>query len=199
MLGFAIAAVATVLAVVGRTRGPGWLHYAAKPLIIPGLLLVASPQPWLIAALVLAWAGDVALMFKRGFIPGLVAFLLAHVAYLACFAVELPWRWQQLGYLLIVLPFSLLAMRGVLQHAGRLKPAFALYAVVLTAVVWRLVARVDVLGLTAACGLGIFGGAVFMLADALLARRRFAGTQVPYWLELGSYALAQACIVAATF
>jgi len=207
LFGFALAAVATALAVIGRTRGPGWLHFAAKPLIVPGLLLPvltlpsglpANALPWLVAALSLAWVGDVALMFKRGFIPGLVAFLLAHVAYLACFSVELSWRWQQLGYLLVVLPFAWVAMRGVLSHVGRLKPAVALYAVVLTGVAWRLLARVDVLGLTAACAVGILGGAVFMLADSLLVRRRFAGTKVPYWLELGTYAAAQACIVAAT-
>jgi uncharacterized membrane protein YhhN len=205
-----VTGLATAVAVLGKTRGPRWLHLAAKPGIVPPLIVAAgllpsslasSTRAWLIAALALAWLGDVALMFGRlGFFIGLGSFLLAHAAYLVCFSLELPWRLSQLTYLAALLPVSLLAMRGVLGHVGRLAPLVAIYAGVLAGVVWRLLSRFDRLDQLGpvACVLGAAGGGLFMLADALLVRRRFAGVKVPYWLELGSYALAQTCIVAAT-
>jgi uncharacterized membrane protein YhhN len=201
---------ATTVAVLGKTRGPLGLHLAGKPGMLPPLIAAAwllpsslapSAHAWFIAALALAWLGDVALMFGRlGFFVGLGSFLLAHAAYLVCFSLELPWRPNQVTYLAALLPVSLLAMRGVLGHVGRLAPLVALYAVVLAGVVWRLLSRFDRLEQLGpvACVLGAAGGGLFMLADALLVRRRFAGAQVPYWLELGSYAVAQTCIVAAT-
>lgn len=202
--------IAASLAIAGRTRGPIWLHYLFKPAMLLALLAMAftlpsalppAARPWLFAALALAWAGDVALMFgTRGFIIGLISFLLAHVAYLVCFSLELTWTWGQLVSLALVLPFSCLGVRGALPHVGRLKPAVITYACVLTLVAWRLLARIeraDQLGLTS-CLLGIAGGALFVLADSLLVRRRFAAAKIPYWLELGSYAASQLCIVAST-
>jgi uncharacterized membrane protein YhhN len=198
------------LAVIGKTRGPLWLHHVAKPCMLVALLAAAGRLPsslpesarvWLICALALAWVGDVALMFGRlGFLIGLGSFLLAHAAYFTCFSLATPWRWGQLVYLAPLLPVALLAMRGVLRNVGRLAPAVVVYAVVLTGVAWRLLSRFDQLAQLGpvACFLGALGSALFMLADALLVRRRFAGAKVPYWLELGSYAAAQACIVAAT-
>ena len=203
-------AAAVALAIAGRTRGPLWLHYLGKPAMLPILLawtfsfpsaLPDQAQPWLWAALALAWVGDIALMFGRvGFLLGLASFLLGHLAYLVCFSFEVPWRWPQLAYLAAVLPFAILAMRGVLPRVGRLKPPVLAYAIVLTGVAWRLVTRfdrVEQLG-AAAWLLGAVGGGLFVLADSLLVRRRFAGAKVPYWLELGSYAASQACIVAST-
>jgi uncharacterized membrane protein YhhN len=201
---------ATALAVIGKTRGPLWLHYVGKPCILLALAAAALSLPsslppparaWLIAALVFAWLGDIVLMFGRlSFVLGLASFLLAHAAYLVCFALETPWHWGQLAYLVGLLPVAAVAMRGVLGHVGRLAPAVVLYAMVLMGVAWRLLSRFDRLEQLGpiACALGAVGGALFVLADSLLVRRRFAGIAVPYWLELGSYAAAQACIVAAT-
>ena len=75
-------------------------HWVFKPLtMLLALAAVAAHwrshephrrthSPWLMAALVGALAGDVFLMFEGFFIPGLVAFLLAHVAYLVLFRQE---------------------------------------------------------------------------------------------------------------
>jgi alkenylglycerophosphocholine/alkenylglycerophosphoethanolamine hydrolase len=205
---FALAlALATALAVLGRTRGPLWLHYATKPLIVAplvaGVVVLPSRLPpaahgWLLTALLLCWVGDVALMFgRRAFYLGLGAFLLAHVAYLVCFSVELPWRWQQLPWLLPVLPLTYLGMRGVLPYVGRLRPAVLAYASALSLLAWRLFARWSELGWRGWL-IGAVGAVLFVLGDSLLARRRFASAPAPYWLELGAYGAAQACIVAST-
>lgn len=66
-----MAALFLVLAIVGR--------FSSLPLILFGLGILFS------------LAGDVFLMFSdRWFIPGLVSFLLAHVAYIAGFNIPLP-------------------------------------------------------------------------------------------------------------
>ena len=66
-----MAALFLVLAIVGR--------FSSLPLILFGLGILFS------------LAGDLFLMFSdRWFIPGLVSFLLAHVAYIAGFNIPLP-------------------------------------------------------------------------------------------------------------
>jgi uncharacterized membrane protein YhhN len=92
--------VATVVAAavdwmaVHRRRQP--VEYVFKPLtlgLLVGAALALTPdepgvRAWFVAALVLALAGDVLLMLPRDlFLPGLGAFLVAHVAYVGGFAV----------------------------------------------------------------------------------------------------------------
>ena len=55
------------------------------------------------AALACSMAGDALLMFDGLFLPGLVAFLLAHLAYLALFARGLPWLPSRAATLLVAL------------------------------------------------------------------------------------------------
>lgn len=202
--------VATALAIIGRTKGPQWLHYLGKPLILPPLLAASFWLPSLLppnarvalaVALTLAWIGDIALMFgRRGFVLGLLSFLFAHVAWLVCFSLESEPSWGQAVWLLAVVPFAVLGLRGVLRHVSRLKVPVVIYATALTLVAWRLLVRFDLLGDIGARAwtIGVIGGGLFILGDSLLVRRRFAQAKIPYWLELGSYAASQVCIVAAT-
>ena len=100
-------AAATTAAVLGKTRGPQWLHFLGKPLIVPPLLATSFWLPSLLppnahvalaAALTLAWVGDIALMLgRRAFMLGLLSFLVAHVAWLVCFGLESQSPWSQLG------------------------------------------------------------------------------------------------------
>jgi uncharacterized membrane protein YhhN len=205
-----LSALATSVAVVGKMGGPISLHYIGKPLILPPLVvtvavfpsvLPASAQLMLAIALVFAWLGDIALMLPgRGFIAGLASFLVAHVAYLVCFSFESPWRSTQLVWLLPVLPLLYLGLRGVLARVGRLKVPIVVYATALALVTWRLLVRFErweQVGVLS-WALGCAGAGLFVLADSLLVRRRFAEARVPYWLELGAYAASQLCIVSAT-
>ena len=92
------ASVATAASVAGAVG----LHRASKPLVMLfAICLVAGRADlsgvgtrfrWiLMLALACSLAGDVFLMFEGLFLPGLVAFLLAHLAYLALFLRGLPW------------------------------------------------------------------------------------------------------------
>lgn len=179
-----------------------WLNFVFKPLTT--LLVIAHAWPrgqdrpvvrrWVLGGLACSLAGDVALMWPdRGFLPGLVCFLLAHLAYLVAFT-------------------------RVKRLAAR--PAvFGVYAVLAGAVLWQLwpgvpeplrvpvVAYVVGLASMAAqagvlwrAGIGrgallALGGALFLCSDALLATNKF-GAALPLaslWI-LTTYWLAQWCI-----
>jgi uncharacterized membrane protein YhhN len=188
--------------------GQPWLNFVFKPLTT--LLIIAYAWPrgaatparrrWVLAGLGLSLCGDVALMWpQQGFLPGLVSFLLAHLAYLVAFTrdgVRLAAR---------PLPFVLYAVLAAMilwqlwpgVPAGLRLPVLA-YVLCLAS----MAAQAAVLGLTArgtpqqrgAAVLAV-GGALFLASDALLATNKFAGP-LPLsglWI-LCSYWLAQWCI-----
>lgn len=203
------AALSAALTIAAGPLGAAWMNFAFKPLTTLLIIAWAWPRgagegtrrPWLRAGLVLSWFGDVALLWpQEGFVAGLVAFLLAHLAYIVAFT-------------------------RALRLAARPAP-FVLYAAVAAAVlsqVWPGVPaglRLPVLGyvgalacmaaqaaavwLAARGGPGealarraAIGGALFMASDATLAWNRFLAP-VPaagFWI-LASYWLAQMAIAA---
>ena len=153
----------------------------------------------LLAGLMLSWCGDVALLWPReGFLLGLVAFLLAHLAYLVAFTrvARLAARPLSFAAYAVVAGAILWALWPGVPVALR-APVVA-YVVCLAsmaaqaAVVWRCTApgpersRAGVLAL---------GGALFVASDALLATNRFAAA-LP-WANLfilATYWSAQMCI-----
>ena len=102
-LGWACLAVAAVAAPVdwwavwaGTSRARA-AERVAKPATLVALLGVAlavppsvpGVRPWLVVALAASLVGDVLLLPPGRLVPGLVAFLLGHLAYVAAFA-QLP-------------------------------------------------------------------------------------------------------------
>jgi uncharacterized membrane protein YhhN len=179
-----------------------WLAFVFKPLATVLVIVHAARRGadapvvrrWVLVGLVLSLAGDVALLWPReGFLPGLVSFLLAHLAYLVAFTRGVRFAARPLvfvGYG-VVAALILAALWPGVPAALRL-PVVA-YVVCLAAmaaqaaVVWASGApRGAVLAL---------GGALFMASDALLATNRFA-TPLPaasLWI-LATYWAAQWCI-----
>jgi uncharacterized membrane protein YhhN len=154
----------------------------------------AASRRWVLVGLWLSLAGDVALLWPtQGFLPGLVSFLLAHLAYLVAFTRH--------------------------QRFGAWWPAFAGYALIAGVILWRLwpgvpgalqapvVAYVLCLASMAAQAAALWrrgeprgavlaiGGALFVASDALLATNRFAGPLplASLWI-LTPYWAAQWCI-----
>lgn len=203
--------VCGVAAIWGKHPGRLFVHWVAKPATLLCILaatlasptrLPAAAYPWLIAALALSLLGDVCLMFKdRLFVAGLVAFLLAHLAYLTCFGLEAGSLTSGATYLFVPLPVALCVGRALWPHLGKLRPAVILYIAALVLVAWRLLARFtfqDEVGLTS-CLYAAAGALLFLLSDSLLALRHFAKRTFPYALELGAYFGAQWCIARATW
>lgn len=196
-----VVAASAVLAIAGAYwPAMPWLHWLFKPLTT---LLIAwsvwrtpSALPryrtWLLIGLVLSTAGDVFLMLPiDAFVAGLASFLLAHLAYLI--ALKQRERWFAAMW-----PFALYAVIAGLVLSqlwpglpGELRVPVVVYVVVLAAMAAQALAvwwrRRD-----GAALYGAWGGACFVLSDALLAWDRFvAPFAAASFAVLASYWLAQ--------
>lgn len=157
----------------------------------------------LLLALIGSLAGDVFLMldgtlFDGLFLPGLVSFLLAHVAYLGLFRQGAPWfaAPRALGAMLAVAA----AMYAVLVLGGlpaALRLPVAVYVLLIALMAAQALARHARLGAQLPGTRAVAAGTLcFVLSDALLAIDRFV-QPLPWALAwvLASYYAAQALIV----
>jgi len=195
------AALATASGSLGLTQ----LHQLFKPLAM--LLAIAavsnrmnlrasrSAFGWLlVAGLACSLAGDCLLMFAGFFIPGLVAFLLVHLCYIALFKQGLPW-FPAPRALFITLGLSG-AMYAFL-FAGLtpvLRIAVGAYVVVIALMAAQAIGRAMMLRDGASSAVAV-GALVFMLSDSLLATNKFAFPlpMAPLWI-LATYYVAQILI-----
>lgn len=160
---------AVLVAWLVRVRGTAAEH-TAKPLSSLGFLVVAISEGALdstygrivLAGLLLGALGDVALMFERWFLGGLVLFAAGHIAYVVAFA----------------------------DRAAPTVPAYAIALVTAIAAGAWLLPRIDmriavgsyivVISVMLATGLGAgqsgfvrVGAGMFAISDLLVARERF--------------------------
>jgi uncharacterized membrane protein YhhN len=204
----AIVLAAGVAIGAGLGLLPAWWVFVAKPLTTVLLIALAwlrgTDTPPLrrlvLAGLGLSLAGDVALLWPReGFLPGLIAFLLAHLAYIAAFCTRGRFfvRWPPFAaYAGVAGAILALLWPGV---PAPLRVPVLLYVLCLASMaaqataVW-LAARGTadaVLARSAA-----IGGALFVASDALLATNKFAGPlPLAPLLVLATYWAAQYFIV----
>jgi len=187
---FGIAAAVVYLA--GDSGGP--LRVALKPLPVLALstwVASRSREPLgrlVVAGLVLSALGDVLLETGR-FLPGLLAFLAAHVAYVLAFL----WV-ERRPALLRALPFAAWGAGtfGWLRPGlGAMALPVGVYCGVISAMMWRAAVRVGGAGTHArAAWLGLAGALAFGASDTLIAVDRFLapipGARLPimllYWL-----------------
>lgn len=188
LLGVAVIVAAT-LAILSPPWALGlpWLNFVFKPLATVLIIVHAwqrgtpgeAQRRAVLLGLLLSLVGDVALMFPQGFVAGLVAFLLAHLAYLVAFTrrVRLAARW---------LPFVLYgAVAGAILGAlwpgvpVALRLPVVAYVACLAAmaaqaaVQWRVLRAGPDGALARLGGLAALGGALFLFSDAMLATNRF--------------------------
>ena len=180
------------------------LEYVFKPLTLALLVAAAcvaelgDAKPWVVAALVLGLLGDVGLMLSSGrtdppFLAGLAAFLLGHVCYLVGFARTGLRPVDVLAGVLIAVGVAALTLPQVLRGARR--SAGRPFALVVAGYATLLAAMTAL-----AVGTGIvataIGGALFLVSDTLIARRRFvAEVRHGDLLVMVTYHLAQALIL----
>jgi uncharacterized membrane protein YhhN len=154
---------------------------------------------WVVLGLLLSLCGDVALMWpERGFVQGLIFFLLAHLSYLVAFtrSTRLAARWWPFGaYALVAAGILSQLWPGV---PAALRVPVVAYVVFLSAmaaqaaVVWRLARH----GSDAArSAMLAWGGVLFVCSDALLATNKFHAPLplASLWI-LVTYWSAQWCI-----
>jgi uncharacterized membrane protein YhhN len=159
------------LHLAAERRGIAWLRAAAKlgaSATFVALALALGPQGRfglaVLVALALSLLGDALLLSARkpAFLAGLVAFLLAHVAYVVAFA---PRSRPSPLVLAAILAVTAGVVRWLWPHAGELRVPVLAYAAVIAAMLWLAlgVPRVAVQA----------GAALFWLSDLTVARDRF--------------------------
>lgn len=190
----------------------GWreAHLFFKPAaMVLALLLVVqvgrsgrlpgAAARWLGLALAGSLAGDVFLMLDGLFVPGLLAFLLAHLAYIVLFRQGARW-WPVRPVLAGCLAYAALMM--AVLWAGGLPPGLrgpvAVYALVIALMAAQAIGcawlQRDRASLLVAAG-----AIAFVISDTLLALNRFVSPMPAsaVWV-LGTYYAAQCLIIGGT-
>ena len=169
--------------------------YSARPSSVGGTF---DSKPWWLlgAALVGSLAGDAFLMVEGFFIPGLVSFLLAHVAYIVLFRQGVAWFPRPLALVATLCVGG--AMYAFLWQGGlpvELRIPVAVYVTVIALMAAQAIGRAGELGDRAARQVAL-GACFFMLSDSLLATNRFVQPLplAQVWV-LATYYAAQAFIV----
>lgn len=172
-----------------------WVARSAHPTSTWGPLDAAARR-WLLAALAGSLVGDAFLMVEGFFLPGLVAFLLAHLAYIALFRHGQA-AFAHRGALLATLGIGA-GMYAFLWHGGlpaALRGPVAAYVLVIALMAAQALGRAAVLR-TPGARMAAWGAVCFMASDALLATHRFVLPLplAPLWV-LATYYMAQLLIV----
>ena len=198
----ALALVAAVGDWIAVQRGQKLLEYVCKPAtlaLLGAVALALDPDQgdvrgWFVVALVLCLFGDVFLMLPQDvFVPGLVAFLLGHLAYIGGFLADgLVASRFGIGLFVVALAVTVIGLT-ILRHvrAGpepEMTGPVTAYMVVISAMV--------------ACAvgvghpLGIAGAGLFYASDSLIAWNRFIGeTRHGRLAIIVTYHLAQVGLV----
>ena len=207
----ALVVLAAGGAIVGALSGGPWiwLHYLCKPLatlLIGALVLRAGRvqsaryRAAVLAGIAFSLAGDVFLMLPQDlFVPGLVAFLLAHLCFFAAFFPGARWTVR----LVAIAAYAGVGVANMVPLLPRVPSTLhvPVLAYVLVLVVMAGLAAARAWSLRADPGLarpalsGAVGGALFVLSDSLLAWDRFgSGLPAAALLVLASYYAALWCI-----
>ena len=201
-----IGALITWLAPMGLPGLPREAGFLTKPLTTILIMAFAwqrglsTPQlrAWVLAGLAFSLVGDIALMWKQGFVIGLLAFLLAHLAYLWAFTRVwrlASWPWSFVGFGLVAAAILSWLWPGI---PAALHVPVTLYVVCLS----TMAAQASVIGWRARgtadarrAAVLALGGLLFFISDGSLAINKFGGPVG--WAEalvLPTYWGAQWCI-----
>jgi len=201
---------AAALATASAALGIDWLHHICKPLALSIAIVFAARRAMkvggvtgfdglLLAGLAASLAGDVLLMGSAAlFVPGLICFLLAHLAYIALFRIGVgmfPRRAVLAATLLIGAGMYAFLRQGGLPPALRIP--VGVYVVVIACMAAQAIGRAAVLRAADPSAVWVAVGACFfMLSDALLATNRFVSPLplAQLWV-LATYYAAQILIV----
>ena len=192
----------------------GWrkLEFVAKPAVMICLFIwliatagLLGSLLWFGIGILFSLAGDIALLFiDRFFMLGLIAFLLAHIAYLIGFNTPLPQTttvWSILLAVVIGLG-SVRVLRRIVENMRskgekRLVVPVIVYGTVITLMLLAAMLTLFRLNWDATAALLVsFGAALFYFSDIVLAWNKFVSPiKNGRMLNIGLYHLAQIAIV----
>ena len=177
----ALAMVAAVGDWIAVHRGQKLLEYVCKPATLALLIATAlaldpdqgDVRTWFVVALVFCLFGDVFLMLPQDvFVPGLVAFLLGHLAYIGGMLAD-GVVLSRFGIGLLVVALAVAVIGLTILRAVRAGPEpemvgpVSAYMLVISAMVASAVG--------VGHALGIAGAGLFYASDSLIAWNRFIG------------------------
>ena len=201
-----LAVMGAVAYLYGVTMQATLLCLLSKPVPVLALLgwlqdAPASPyRRWISIGLMFSLLGDILLAWPVDlFVFGLGAFLVAHLAYLKAYLVDcrrlalLP---LALALLAGVSLFSVMAAKGL----GDLLIPVAVYALAISAMLWRALARLGSHVPKRSAWLAAAGALAFVVSDSLIGIDRFVLPfgAAPYLIIL-SYWIGQWGIAASVF
>lgn len=196
----AIAAAAAAIdwwAVWSETQRARLVERVAKPATLLALIAVAlvaqpatpSVEPWLLLALLGSLAGDVLLLPPGRLVPGLVAFLLAHLAYIAALGqLAGSAAWLVLG-VVVALVVAASVGRTLVRAASRQGKGVPVAAYL--GVISLMAVAATATGLPAA----ILGAWLFVGSDSMLGWGEFVTAAAPGGRSRGGLRLRLAVIV----
>ena len=175
----ALALVAAVLDWMAVDRGAKGLEYLCKPLALALLLACAlaldpadaSVRGWFALALIFCLLGDVLLMLPKDlFVPGLVAFLFGHLAYIVGMHLDGVDAGRALvGVVLVLVAVATIGLRILRAVGGSDEPELRVPVLAYMTVISVMVVSAIGTGHPAA----IVGAALFYASDSLIAWNRF--------------------------
>lgn len=214
--------LAAIAAIIGASlAGDGrWLHWIAKPLttLLIAAIVLRNAGLWpatdtptahrtyaraILLGMFFSCIGDIALMLPiDAFVPGLIAFLLAHLCYIVAFrsGFGVGRGLASAGVLLAVFAGTNLAGLWPLLPAD-LRIPVVVYVAVLALMATLALARVWSRNGPAPAGAGwaAIGAVLFVISDSVLAWDRFGGGLPAASLcVLSTYYAAQYCIARST-
>jgi alkenylglycerophosphocholine/alkenylglycerophosphoethanolamine hydrolase len=192
----------------------GWhkLEFIAKPAVIVCLFIwlyatagLQGALLWFGIGLLFSLVGDIALLFiDRFFMLGLIAFLLAHIAYLIGFNTPLP-QTTTVWSILLAVVIGLGSVRVLRRIVGSIRTKgkkqlvapVIIYGIVITLMLLAAMLTLFRLDWNAtATVLVSFGATMFYFSDIALAWHRFVSPiKNGRMLNIGMYHLAQIAIV----
>jgi uncharacterized membrane protein YhhN len=157
------------------------LKYTFKPITTILILFFAFMQlpevsvyykVFILIGLFLSLFGDVFLLWpEKRFVAGLVAFLLAHVAFILAitsnFGPFLGWQ-----YLIPVVLYMIIFLWIVLPKSGKMAVPVVVYAVVLMLFFWQATGRAVYLASNSSAN-AFWGAFLFVISDSILAYNKF--------------------------
>ncbi|PKH05780.1 lysoplasmalogenase [Moritella sp. Urea-trap-13] len=194
-----IILVSAALHLYGAYKERKWLFYVFKPITTLAIAALCwhlaptlSDYVWLILlGLLLSTLGDIFLMLpKDRFIPGLLSFLVAHVAYIIAFSMQLDltYTWALIMPLILV---AMLYLTILWPSLAAMKAPVFVYMSIIVIMAW--ISGERYFSLNSSTSLYAFIGAiVFLFSDATLAFDRFKKQfHSAYGVIIVSYYLAQ--------
>jgi uncharacterized membrane protein YhhN len=139
-----------------------------------GVWGIGSAGQALVVGLALSVVGDVLLLWtdKRVFLAGLVAFLLAHVAYIGAFLALGVAPIGVIGAFVVLGPVAVALWRWLGPHTGKLRPAVMAYLVVIGAMVCASFGSLSADPSVPRLAMAV-AAVVFAASDVAVARQRF--------------------------